>query len=323
MKNLAISIIGGAGFIGQRLSRLIASEQSYEFHIYDKTAPKEFLDKSTLINIMDGEKLSEVLKKEEVIINLAAEHKDDVSPVSLYYDVNVEGARNVCQAAENNGVKKIIFTSSVAVYGLNKENPNEDFETDPFNHYGKSKLEAEEVYREWQQKAPAERSLVIIRPTVVFGENNRGNVYNLLKQIASGKFLRIGKGNNRKSMAYVGNVVSFLSYCLNADAGVHLYNYVDKPDLSTRELIQICDKSLGKNTPKVSIPYPIGMLAGYGFDVLSKVSGKSLPVSSVRIRKFCAKTAFDSTKAHSSGFKAPYSLQEGLEATLRHEFRDI
>ena len=57
--------------------------------------------------------------------------------------------------------------------------------------------------------------MTIIRPTVIFGEKNRGNVYNLLKQIASGKFLMIGKGQNRKSMAYVGNVVAFIKYSWN------------------------------------------------------------------------------------------------------------
>ena len=84
---------------------------------------------------------------------------------------------------DQNGVKNIIFTSSVAVYGLNKKNPNEQRPTDPFNHYGKSKLKAEEVLREWYEKDPENRQVQIIRPTVIFGERNRGNVYNLLKQI--------------------------------------------------------------------------------------------------------------------------------------------
>ena len=52
-------------------------------------------------------------------------------------------------------------------------------------------------------------SLIIVRPTVIFGEGNRGNVYNLFKQIASNKFLMVGDGNNKKSLAYIGNVVAF------------------------------------------------------------------------------------------------------------------
>ena len=54
------------------------------------------------------------------------------------------------------------------------------------------------------------RSLVIVRPAAVFGEGNRGNVYQLLRQIASRRFVMVGSGHNRKSMAYVGNVSALL-----------------------------------------------------------------------------------------------------------------
>ena len=59
----------------------------------------------------------------------------------------------------------------------------------------------------WQSKSG--NSLIIVRPTVIFGEGNRGNVFNLFNQIASGKFVMVGKGENKKSMAYIGNVVAF------------------------------------------------------------------------------------------------------------------
>ena len=83
------------------------------------------------------------IKNSESVILLAAEHKDNISPISKYYDVNVTGTQNVLDAMDKFGIKKIIFTSSVAVYGLNKNNPDENFIKDPFNHYGKSKWEAE------------------------------------------------------------------------------------------------------------------------------------------------------------------------------------
>jgi nucleoside-diphosphate-sugar epimerase len=67
----------------------------------------------------------------------------------LYYDVNVEGTQNILDAMDKNGIQDIIFTSSVAIYGLNKENPDEDHPADPFNHYGKSKRQAEQKLQEW------------------------------------------------------------------------------------------------------------------------------------------------------------------------------
>lgn len=90
------------------------------------------------------------------------------------------------------GIDKIIFTSSVAVYGFTPKGADESKELNPFNYYGRTKMLAEEVYRKWQTEDKM-RPLVIVRPTVVFSERNRGNVYNLLKHIASGHFVMVGK----------------------------------------------------------------------------------------------------------------------------------
>ena len=317
MKN--ITLVGASGFVGTRLTDLIKDE--FQLKIFDKQQSHFFPAITTLGDVRNQEQLDQSLAGQEAVVLLAAEHRDDVSPTSLYYDVNVQGTQNVLESMEKNGVKKIIFTSSVAVYGLNKTNPDEKHPVDPFNHYGKSKWQAEGVLRDWYQKDPENRSLTIIRPTVIFGERNRGNVYNLLKQIASGKFLMIGKGVNYKSMAYVGNVAAFIRHLLNeTKTGYEVYNYIDKPDLNMNELVSQVEKSLNKKIPSTHFPYWLGMLGGFGFDVLSKITGKKFAVSSVRVKKFCATTQFDATKAHSCGFKAPYSLSEGLHNTLHYEF---
>ena len=177
------------------------------------------------------------LKGTDVVVLLAAEHRDDVTPITKYYDVNVTGIQNTLAAMEMNGVKRIVFTSSVAVYGLNKKNPNEDYPKDPFNHYGKSKWLAEMELEKWYQMHP-DWNVNILRPTVIFGERNRGNVYNLLKQIAGGKFVMVGKGENKKSMAYVGNIVAFIQFLIeNKREGYNVFNYIDKPDFTMNELV--------------------------------------------------------------------------------------
>jgi nucleoside-diphosphate-sugar epimerase len=223
---------------------------------------------------------------------------------------------------DKNGVRKIIFTSSVAVYGLNKKNPDEKHPTDPFNHYGKSKLQAEQVLKDWHRKDPEKRQVQIIRPTVIFGERNRGNVYNLLKQIASGSFMIIGKGKNQKSMAYVGNIVAFISQLLeNEETGFAVYNYVDKPDLTMNELTSVVTNKMTKSLSSIRIPYFLGMLGGFGFDLLAFVTRKKFAISSVRVKKFCATTQFNADKAQAI-FNAPFSLSEGIERTLDFEFID-
>ena len=305
-------IIGGAGFLGSRLV-----ENLKHFKVLDKVLSEgeEFAD------ITRQETLKNRIKIGDSIVLLAAEHRDDVSPVSKYYDTNVQGTQNVLDEMDSIGCKHLIFTSSVAVYGLNKVNPDENHPVDPFNHYGKSKWDAEKIIKAWYDKDPEGKSVTIIRPTVIFGEKNRGNVYNLLKQIASGKFLMIGKGQNRKSMAYVGNVVAFIKHRLElAEEGYHVFNYVDKPDLTMTSLLGVIEKSLNKKIPSVRIPIWLGYLGGFGLDVIAFVTRKKLAISSVRVKKFVATTQFDATKVHSTGFKAPYTLEEGLDRTLNYEF---
>ncbi len=240
--------------------------------------------------------------------------------MSLYHDVNVGGAENVVQAAKVNNIKRIVFTSSVAIYGLNRGTPDEDMEPQPFNEYGRTKLEAEKIFKAWHAETP-DSTLVTVRPAVVFGENNRGNVYNLINQVVSGRFLMVGNGENRKSMGYVGNVAEFLKQQLLKDTGYYVYNYADKPDLSSSEIISIVREEMNISASNVKVPYGIGLLGGYAFDVLSNITGKKFPVSAVRIQKFCADTTINSSVAMSSGYTPPYSLDEGLRRMIAHEFK--
>lgn len=316
-----ITMIGASGFVGTRLLDLLkTSEQSYMLKNID-LLPSHFFNELTEIgDVRVQEQMDEKLKGADLVVLLAAQHRDDVSPVSLYYDTNVGGMEVTLKAMEKNGIKRIVFFSSVAVYGLNKKNPNEDHPKDPFNHYGKSKWQAEQVLQKWHESHP-DWNINIIRPTVIFGERNRGNVYNLLKQIASGKFLMVGSGNNKKSMAYVGNIVAFVKYMIeHCTTGYNVFNYIDKPDFTMNELVLHVEKVLNKRIPATHFPYWLGMLGGYGFDLLAKLTGKKLTVSSVRVKKFCATTEFDASKVLASGFKAPYTLGEGLARTLEFEF---
>ncbi|MFO7905562.1 MAG: NAD-dependent epimerase/dehydratase family protein, partial [Pirellulaceae bacterium] len=254
------------------------------------------------------------------IVNLAAEHRDDVQPESLYEEVNVKGADNICRVASEKGVTTIIFTSTVAVYGFAKPGTDESGTIAPFNEYGRSKYQAEEVFRRWQSEDADQRTLVIVRPTVVFGEGNRGNVYNLLRQLALGRFVMVGKGRNLKSMAYVENMAAFLEHALSFGPGVAVYNYVDKPDFDMNTLIKAVRNEMGvARNDRIRIPYVAGMGIGFAFDLAASVTRRSFPVSSVRVRKFCATTQFDSAVAR-TGFVPPVALVDGLNKTVRHEF---
>lgn len=313
-----ICIIGGSGFIGGHLTNRL-----WQYHSLLNIDKVKSLTHNNIsfvqCDITDYPKLRKHIPAEtNCVILLAAEHRDDVTPHSKYYEVNVTGTENVLKVMTEKNIHKIIFTSSVAVYGLNKQNPNEFSSTDPYNHYGKSKLEAENVLRRWFDNDQHGKSLIIIRPTVIFGPGNRGNVYNLLSQISSGRFLMIGKGDNRKSMAYVENIAAFIVHCIDSDLkNFHLFNYIDKPDLSTQELVSQAELAIGSRVLPIKIPYWIGYSTAKFFDIILGLFNKKNPISAIRVRKFCATTQFESATIESTGFIAPFSLQKGLEITIK------
>ena len=316
----SVNVIGGSGFIGTRLMRRLRDKGATESKIIDKAPSKAFPDLVTLSDVRSVERLRASIVDGAVIVNLAAEHRDDVRPLSLYDEVNVGGATNICTVAREKGVQTIIFTSTVAVYGFAPVGTDESGKIAPFNDYGRTKFKAEQIFKAWQAEAPTERTLVIIRPTVVFGEQNRGNVYNLLRQIASGKFVMIGSGENRKSMAYVENVAAFIEYSMSFKAGVHIYNFIDKPDFAMNALVGNVNRILGRpERIGFRLPFAVGYLIGKGFDLAAAITGKRFAISSIRVKKFCANSVYN-TAIDRTGFVPPVPLEQALSQTVRYEF---
>ena len=306
---LRIAILGGSGFIGTRLvSRLIKNGYS-SLAIIDKAPSILHPDLVTISDVRDFEVLRNAIPDKAVIVHLAAEHRDDVHPHSLYDDVNVGGAANICEVARYRGVSTVIFTSTVAVYGFAPIGTDESGRIAPFNDYGRTKYEAEQLFKSWQAELPTQRTLVIIRPTVVFGEKNRGNVYNLIRQIANKRFVMVGRGENRKSMAYVENIAAFIEYCISFQPGVYVYNYTDKPDFTMNKLVATVNYILGQsNNINFRIPYGFGYVIGKMFDLAAKVLGRPFTISSIRVKKFCANSVYN-TAIGNSGFVPPVHLR--------------
>lgn len=314
-----VGIIGANGFLGQRLLQCL-DESGTLSRRYDITSSSksEGIQTVDITNIEDLDHLAEC----GVIINLAAVHRDDVRPLARYDEVNVQGSVNICLAARKHAIETIVFISSVAIYGFAPAGTDEYGDPNYFNDYGRTKYLAEQVYKEWQAEDAGRRTLIIVRPTVIFGEGNRGNVYNLLNQIASRRFVMVGDGRNRKSMAYVENVAAFIQYSLSFKTGLHIYNYIDKPDFDMNTLVSQTRETLfGKLNVGFRLPGFIGMALGYVADLVAIIIGKPLPVSSIRVKKFMATTQFTSSTGD-TGFVPPVSLEDGLARTLRYEFME-
>jgi nucleoside-diphosphate-sugar epimerase len=317
---MKVTVIGGSGFLGTRLIALLR-QAGHEVVNLDLLPSDRHAAVTVLGDVRDPAAVRAAVSGSAVVVLLAAQHRDDVRPVSLYDEVNVGGARVVAEAAAAEGVRRIVFTSSVAVYGLEQPHPDEDSPTRPFNDYGRTKLLAEGVLGAWAAADP-ERSLAVVRPCVVFGEGNRGNVWTLANQVASGRFFMIGKGDNRKSMAYVGNVTAFLSREVEATSrGVTVTNYADKPDLSTRALIDLITTELGlPGRGRRPVPPRVAKRAGQVFDLAARLSGRTFPISAVRVEKFVAETTVDTARLTASGFVPEFTIEDGLRRTLAAEF---
>ena len=364
MNKMTVTIIGGSGFVGTRLVKRLL-EAGHNVKIADKRKSVAYPELWTRCDVRNSgsetnefpvsltdeamapgadeatkkeqpmHSLIEVLKGSDVVVNLSAEHRDDVSPKSLYDEVNVQGSENICKVCTELGIHHIFFTSSVAVYGFAPVGTDESGEIKYFNDYGRTKYLAEGKYREWLSSDKS-NCATIIRPTVIFGEQNRGNVYNLLRQIAGGKFPMVGKGTNRKSMNYVENVAAFIQFCIENEEKLpcfekeydgtsagkqHLFNYCDEPAYDMNHLVLDCYKALGK--PKnhlVHFPYWLAYLGGKGFDLLAFILHKKFAINSIRVKKFCQNTYFKSSRVPKTGFVAPVELEEGLRRTIDYEF---
>jgi len=312
-----ISVIGGSGFVDTNLCKQLASKQQ-DFEIIDLKMSNQFPEKCKIGDVRDIATLRQTIS-ENVVVKLAAVHRDDVRDKSEYKRTNVDGAENIAQVCEEKGIEKIVFTSTVAVYGFAEPGTDESGEINPFNEYGRTKFDAKKKLRAWQ--STGQNALLIVRPTVIFGEGNRGNVFNLLNQIASGKFLMVGKGENKKSMAYIQNVVAFLEKCISTDQKYGVFKYVDSPEMTMNTLVrQVRAKLKGKDSVGLRLPYWLGAILGKMADLVSALTGKNLPVSSIRVKKFASSTEFKSAKTSLDQFEAPFTLSQGIERTLQSEF---
>ncbi len=313
-----VLVTGGSGFIGSRLVRRLLS-RGIDVTILDLVVREEFASRTVQGDVADPVAVRRAMQGVDLVLNLAAQHRDDVFPIELYYQTNVEGMRVLCEGMDEAGVRRMMFTSSVAIYGFDTQDGDENTPPAPANHYGKSKLEAERVLEAWLARGGG-RSAAIMRPCAVFGPSNRGNIFNLFRQVMSGRFLMVGDGRNRKSMAFVENVVEAILFMMDRP-GTEVVNYADKPDLPMNELVALICRFGRRRAPRVRLPKWAGMAAGRALDVVARLTRRNFPLSAVRITKFCATSVVNADRIRRLGFVPPRTLADGIKETLESEFR--
>jgi GlcNAc-P-P-Und epimerase len=316
---MRILITGGSGFVGARLASRLKAD-GHTVSVFD-TRPSEVCPDTSIVgDLRNPGDCRRAVQGQELVFHLAALYRDDVRPRELYQQVNVDGTRNLANAAAESDVRNIIFTSSFSVYGLDDAGKSEEGAMAPVNEYGRTKMEGERILLDWQAAGDGRR-IVMVRPSVIFGEGNRGNVWTLLNEIHHGRFVMIGAGRNRKSMAYVGNMAEFLRFLITAEVGpVAVFNYADKPDMDVNQIVTVAASALGRSLRRLPLPGSVAMLMGYAGDLAGLLARRVLTLNSERIRKFLADTSLPTDRVKATGFVAPYDLREAFVQTIRSEF---
>jgi nucleoside-diphosphate-sugar epimerase len=312
---MKIFITGHTGFIGQFLTKKL-TEKSHAVVGLDLKPPSEEqarICQSFTGSILSREDLSKSVRGADLIISLAAEHHDFGVKREDFFKVNVEGTELLLDVAAKEGINKLIFYSSVAVYGNQKNPTDENILPAPSNPYGASKLDAEKVIDKWVV-ADGKRSVIIIRPTAIFGPKNLANMYNLIDKIYWKKFIFVGKGENIKSVAYVENLVDATVFLIDKlKPGIQIYNYSDEPQFTIAQTVDIISGYMPHRMPKIKIPLFVAVSFGSIFDLLAKITGHNFPITGARMKKFATSTHHKADKIRQLGFKQNVELKEGFK----------
>jgi len=317
-----VLITGGSGFIGSYfVERLTKSGD--EIVILDLVDPPAWYPAHTYIkgDVRDPAAAKLAMAGVERVIHLAAAHHDFGIADETYFSVNQGGTQTICEAMDAAGVRDITFYSTVATYGDAPEPHHENSQTKPNSPYGRSKLKGEQILHAWTEQGE-DRKALIIRPTVTFGIRNFANMYSLIRQIHSGKYLEFGSGTNIKSLSYVENIVDATLFLLAKPAGqldaFEIFNYIDKPDLTSRQITSAVYESLGKKQPGFVLPLAVGYVLTLPFDIVIALTGKNLPISKTRLKKlYHTQTKFEADKLAAAGYTPPVPLKEGIDRMVK------
>ena len=319
-------IFGGTGFIGTFFAKEVLSknlvEKVYLVDIEDfKDKENSFLNsyaqKNEFIEFIYGdvrEKLDhiKVSEKIEFICNFAAVHREPGHEYHEYFDTNIPGAKNVCEYATNNNCKKIFFTSSISPYGESEDLKDESYPPKPTSPYGKSKLQAECIHKEWL-RISSENKLIIIRPGVVYGPGEGGNVTRLLKAVRGFYFFYMGNHQTRKAGIYIKELCNILIWENNRlnkfEINFSLLNATFDPAPSVEEYVKTICKVGNYERIFPNIGFSLIFTFSYILNFLYKIIGKKSEIDPVRVRKLIKSNNISPNYLKKNGYLFLYSLE--------------
>jgi nucleoside-diphosphate-sugar epimerase len=247
----------------------------------------------------------------DIIFNLAAVHRTPGHKDEEYFETNIRGAENVTAFAEEHGIQKILFTSSIAPYGADESLKEETTLPTPNTPYGISKLVAEKIHEKWAEKNP-QRELAILRPGVVYGKGEHGNFTRLYWGIRKRYFFYTGRRDTIKASIYVKELVEFMKYCAidRQQAGIRIFNCTFEPAYRIDQICEAIMKATGIKRHIFLIPSWMLMAAAR---ILGPLGGKKVGIHPARVKKLMVSTNISGKKMSETGYKFHFSLEESIQ----------
>jgi nucleoside-diphosphate-sugar epimerase len=322
-------LFGGGGFIGAHFARhLLTTGVMNRVILADIRPPQAELWPTALSPRESGERVQyvpldvrqpitqrDLPEHADLVVNLAAVHREPGHQPHEYFETNLLGAEYVCAWAEQVDCPWIIFTSSIAPYGPTEGEKDENSLPVPVTPYGASKLAAEKIHLAWQ-RGKAGRRLLIVRPGVVFGPGEGGNVTRLIRAVLKRYFFYMGNRCTRKAGGYVKELCHVLTWLMERQAanevGTVLCNFTMDPAPTVEEYVHTICRVAGVRRFIPSVPYPLLLGASYPIEALSFPLRIQQPVSPVRIKKLVRSNNIIPGLLREAGYRYRYTLESAL-----------
>ena len=317
---MKVLVTGGTGFTGKGLVKRMLDKghdvvalDHKEGHKTDEL--RRYGAEVVIGSVTDKNVVEKCVDGVEVIHHLAAAFREMNVPNSYYREVNVEGTRNVLEAAYQQKVRKLIYCSTCGVHG-NIDNPpaDEDAPIQPADYYQQTKYEAEPIVTRYLEKG---MKTVILRPAAIYGPGDPERFLMIFKRVAKGVFPMFGDGRTYYHPLYVDNLVDAFMLAMEGDRGNgEAYLIADEEYFEIEELV----KRVAKATDiEVKVPhYPIFPLivAGHICEKIYKPFGIVPPIFPRRVDWYRQNRAFKIDKAKRDlGYQPTVGFDEGLKRT--------
>ncbi len=310
-----ILITGGSGFIGTHLINFLLKEypeaEILNIDIQNSSISNRRLN-TTLKDIRTADVANFDIKDSfDICIHLAALCKEPGFEWEEYFETNHLGTVNILNLCEKLGIENIIFASTMMVYKAGEIQKIEGDITAPDTAYGISKLLAEKDLERWRDQK-VNRSLKIIRPAVVFGENENANFTRLFHSLKSGFFPFVGKSSTVKANIYVKEVVLFIQFLINEKPQVDIFNLAFPENNEMKKIINDFKKVFNFRPVTPVLPYELLLFVSYFTELLNGIGLKN-SIHHRRIQKLYYSTDIFPKAAIDSGYKFKYDFKSALE----------